>query len=130
MLKIASTLRYSEFDDIKGCDSTKKMWEALHEIYGGDKNVLRAKAKSLGGKFDEMRMQDGETIVQYCARLKDIVNAIWGSDGKIEDETMIKKVLRIMFLIYAIRVSSIQELRCTPRSNLTLEGLVGRLIFF
>lgn len=32
------------------------MWDALKEIYGRYKNVLRAKAQSLRGKFDDMRM--------------------------------------------------------------------------
>ena len=39
MLEISSTLSYTEFDDIKGCNTTFKMWEALQTIYGGDKNV-------------------------------------------------------------------------------------------
>jgi hypothetical protein len=29
MLEIASSLNYIEFDDIKGCNSTFKMWKAL-----------------------------------------------------------------------------------------------------
>ena len=41
MLEIASTLRYSKFDDIKDFNTTKKMWEKLANIYGGYKNVLR-----------------------------------------------------------------------------------------
>ena len=49
MLEIASTLIYVMFDDIKGCGSAKKMWDALHTIYGGDNNDLRAKNKSLRG---------------------------------------------------------------------------------
>ncbi|MDF3675371.1 hypothetical protein, partial [Enterobacter hormaechei] len=36
MLEIASALNYAEFDDIKGCDTTFKMWKALSDIYGGD----------------------------------------------------------------------------------------------
>ena len=32
--------------------------------------------------------------------------------------------------IYSIRVSTIQELRCIPGNDLTLEGLVGRLAAF
>ena len=47
MLEIASALSYAEFDDIKGLDTTKKMWDALNTIYGGDKNVQRAKSESL-----------------------------------------------------------------------------------
>ena len=62
MLEIASTLSYAEFDDIKGLNITKKMWDSFKKIYGGDKNVQRAKYKSLRGKFDDMKMEEGETI--------------------------------------------------------------------
>ena len=48
------------------------MWDALHTIYGGDKNFLRAKVKSLRGKFNDIRMQEGENISQYFSRIKDI----------------------------------------------------------
>ena len=33
MLEIASALSYAEFDEIKGLDSSKKMWDALKTIY-------------------------------------------------------------------------------------------------
>lgn len=78
MLELAFSLSYLEFDDIKGCNYAKKMWDDIEMIYGGDKNIVRAKAKSLRGKFDDMRVQEGETIFQYCTRIKDIVNAIRG----------------------------------------------------
>ena len=76
MLEIASALSYVEFDDIKGCKTGYKMWESLQTIYGGDKNVKRAKSKSLRGKFDKMRMEEGENIAQYVARIKEFVSAI------------------------------------------------------
>ena len=56
MLEIASALSYVEFDDIKRCDNVKKMWDTLHSIYRGEKNVQRAKFENLRGKFDDMRM--------------------------------------------------------------------------
>ena len=62
-LEIAPSLSYFEFDDIKSCDTTKKMWDTLQTIYGGHKNVLRAKSESLRGKFDDMRMQEGGNII-------------------------------------------------------------------
>ncbi len=43
---------------------------------------------------------------------------------------MISKVLRTLLPIYAMRVFVIQELRCTDGSNLTLEGLIGRITTF
>ena len=104
--------------------------DALHTLYGGDKNVLRAKVESLRGKFDDMRMQEGENIAPCCSRIKDVVNAIRGATSKIDDDTVLRKVLRTLLPIYAIRVSAIQELRCMPGNELTLEGLVGRLTTF
>ena len=70
------------------------MWDAIEIVYGGDKNVLRAKDECLRGKFDGMRMQEGQTIVQYYTRIKDVVNAIKGKNVVIEDEAIINKVLR------------------------------------
>ena len=130
MLEIASTLSYAEFDDIKGYDSAKKMWDALHTIYEGDKNVLRAKAENLRGKFDDMRMHEGENISQYVERIKEVGNEIKGENGKLDEETILSKVLRILLLIYAIIFSIIQELRCIPGNKLSLDGLVGRLTTF
>ena len=75
-----------------------------------------------------MRMQEGENVAQYCSRIKDVFNAIRGATGTIDDDTILRKVLRTLLPIYAIRFSIIQELRCILGSNLTLEGLIGRLL--
>ena len=106
------------------------MWTKKAKIYGGDTNVNRAKFESLRGKFDDMRMLESENISQYCTRIKDVVNAIRGSIGTIDDETIVRKVLRNLLPKYDIRVFTIQELRCIPNNVITLEGLVGRLTTF
>ena len=109
MLEIASTLSYAEFDDIKGCKYAFQMWEALSNIYGGDHNVQRAKRESLKGKFDEMRMEEGENIAQYASRIKEVVSVIRSANGTLDDETINRKVLRTLHPIYVIRVLAIQE---------------------
>ena len=96
MLKIAPALSYAKFDDIKSLDNAKKIWDSLHIIYGGDKNVLRAKSKSLTGKFDGMRTEEGENIAQYFSRKKDVGNAIRGATGTIDDDIVLRKVLRTL----------------------------------
>ena len=63
MLEIVSALNYAKFDDIKGCDTALKMWKALSDIYGGDQNVQREKRESLRGKFDDMKIEEGENVV-------------------------------------------------------------------
>ena len=88
------------------------MWNKLKEIYGGDENVRRAKAESLRGQFDQMRMREDENISKYVERVKASVSAIRSSGGDIKDETVISKVFRTLLPFYAIRVSAIQERRC------------------
>lgn len=75
-------------------------------------------------------MQEGENIAQYCGRLKEVINAIRGANGTIDDETIIGKVQRTFHPIYAIKISAIQESRCNPSNALTLESLVGKLTTF
>ena len=52
------------------------------------KMFKRAKSKSLRGKFDDMKMEEGENIAQYIARIKEVVSAIRGATGHIEDDTI------------------------------------------
>ena len=59
-----------------------------------------------------MRMREDENIAKYVERIKASVSAIKASGGKIEEEIVISKVLRTLLPIYAIRVSTIQEIRC------------------
>ena len=77
-----------------------------------------------------MRIEEGENIVQYVARIKEVVSVIRGANGHIDDDIVLRKVLRTLLHVYAIRVSTIQELRCILRNNLTFEGLVRRLTTF
>ena len=106
------------------------MWDKLAQIHGGDKNVLRDEVKKLRGKFDDMRMKEGEIVAQNSSRIKEVVNAIRGVGGIIFDETIINKVLWTLLPIYAIRISTIQELRCILGNVLTLDSLIGRLTTF
>lgn len=130
MIDIASSLNYYEFDEVKDSPTAYEMGEKLLKVYGGDKNVKRSKEKILRGKFDQMKMKEGENISQYSERIKESVSAIRAVEGDIVDETMINKVVRTLLPIYAIRVSKIQEVRCNPNNDINLDALVGRLTAF
>ena len=130
MIDLASALTYEQFDDVKDCNSAHAMWNKLEEIYGGDDNVKRAKAESLRGQFDQMKMREDENITKYVDRIKACVSAIKAAGGDIKGETVVSKVLRTLLPIYAIRVSAIQERRCEANHNINLEAIVGRLTTF
>ena len=64
MIDIASALNYTKFGEVKGCTMNYDMWIKLKAIYGED-NVRRAKAESLKGKFDQIKMREDENIAKY-----------------------------------------------------------------
>lgn len=84
------------------------MWDNFAQIHGGDKNLFRAKKESLRGKFDDMRMKEGEIIAWFCGWIKEVVKAIRGDEADISNEAMINKVLRTLLHICIIRVSIIK----------------------
>ena len=75
-------------------------------------------------------MKEDENIAKYVEIIKDSVSAIKTSRGKIEDVTVVRKILRTLLPIYAIRVLAIQEIRCDLNNKITLDALVGRLTTF
>jgi len=58
------------------------------------------------------------------------VDAIRGSTGNIDDDTILSNLLRAFLPIYAIRVFTKQEQRFVLFNDLTLEGLLGKLTTF
>ena len=77
-----------------------------------------------------MKMEEGENSSQYGARMKEVVSLIRSLRGQLQEEIVSSKYLRTLLPIYAIRVSTIQELRCVPGNTLTFEGIIGRLVAF
>ena len=75
-------------------------------------------------------MEEGENATQYGTRLKKVASAIRILGVVLEEETVSRKYLRTLLPIYAIRVSTIQELRCVQGNTLTFEGIIGRLTAF
>ena len=124
---IASTLSYEEFDEVKDSKTTFEMWNKLKDIYGGDDNVRRVKAKIHRGQFDHMRMREDENVAKYMERIKASVSAIRAFGGEIKEQIVVSEILRTFPHIHAIRVSTIQEVRCDSNNKLGLDALVGIL---
>ena len=64
MIDIASSLNYSEFDEVNDCPTAYDMWNKLEKIFEGDDNVKRSKEESLRGQFDQMKMKTLLNIVK------------------------------------------------------------------
>lgn len=50
--------------------------------------------------------------------------------GKMEDSTMVSKVLRSLLPVYAIRVTAIQELRSIDKTKVSLDSIIAKMIAY
>lgn len=75
-------------------------------------------------------MREDENIAKYSARKKSSVSAIKATKEIIDGVIVVRKVLITLLPTYAIRVSTIQQIRCDPKNDITLDALVGRLTSF
>lgn len=62
MEALISSLSDIEFIDVQDKENPKDIWDTLENMYGGDEHVKQAKEEILRGKFEDMRMVEGETI--------------------------------------------------------------------
>jgi len=76
-------------------------------------------------KFESLSMNDDEYIVKNFLRVVEVVNTIRGSDEKLDEATVVKKVIRYLPGRFNPMVSSIEEM--TNLSPLTLDQLLGIL---
>ena len=53
-----------------------------------------------------------------------------GSGGVIDEDIVVRKILRTLLPIYAIRIFAIHEMRLAPNNTLTLDNLIGKLTTF
>ena len=65
-----------------------------------------------------MKMREDGNIAKYVEKIKASVSVIKAFGWEIDDKIVISKVLRILLLIYAIRLSSIKQMRCDPNNKI------------
>ena len=68
-------------------------------IFLQDVHRRRTTEKEIGTKIEE-----GENVAQYVARIKEVFSAIKGATSQIDDDTMLSNILRTLLPIYDIRV--------------------------
>ena len=51
-----------EYVDVHGLETAYEVWKKLEEIYSSDEHAKIDKEESLRGKFDDMRMSEGDNI--------------------------------------------------------------------
>lgn len=109
MNSITSGITDSEFTKIMHCTYAKEMWEKLVGLYDGDSKVKKAKLQTHRRQFESLRMEDEEDIAAYLLRVAEVVNSMKGLDEKVEESTIIQKVLRSLLDRFDSKIRAIEE---------------------
>ena len=92
--------------------------------------MQKAKVDYLKDNYGEMIMKEWENISKYYSRTNKIITTIKGARCKILIEEVVSKVFVILLPWYAIRASSIQEMKSIKCDNLALYWLVWKITTF
>jgi len=96
LFHIQIALDKSLFPRISGATTAKDAWKTLQEAYQGSNQVKVVKLQTLKREFENLKMQEAESISDYCVRVKDVVNKMATLGETVSNEVLIKKVLRYL----------------------------------
>jgi rhamnogalacturonyl hydrolase YesR len=74
-------------------ETAKEAWDALKEMNMGEDRVKKARVQTLKRELDGMYMGDSEKINNFALKVTTIVNEIRSLGTKVEENTIVEKLL-------------------------------------
>ncbi|KAI3444057.1 hypothetical protein Pfo_000722 [Paulownia fortunei] len=108
---IFSIVDSSQFRLIVTCEIAKEAWDILQVAYEGTASVSLSKLQMLASRFEDLRMEDNETIADFNAKLCDIANECHDLGEKYDDTKLVKKTLRSLPDRFVHKVTAIEEVK-------------------
>jgi hypothetical protein len=125
MNAILNGLAEAEFVKVMHLDTAKAMWDKLINSYEGNEKVKDAKLQTYRLKFEQLKMNEDETISKYFLRVEELVNAMKGLGEEFDDSLLVQKILRSLPDKFNPKVSAIEELN--DLKTLSIDQLLGTL---
>jgi hypothetical protein len=125
MNAILNGLAEAEFVKVMHLDTAKAMWDKLVNSYEGNEKVKGAKLQTYRLKFEQLKMNEDETISKYFLRVEELVNAMKGLGETFDDSLLVQKILRSLPDKFNPKVSAIEELN--DLKTLSIDQLLGTL---
>ncbi|CAM8978214.1 unnamed protein product [Rhodiola kirilowii] len=122
---IFSRVDENVFKLIANYEFAKEAWDTLRTAYEGTDKVRNSRMQMVTTKFEDLKMKEEETIVEYNTRVLDLSNEVAPLEKPIEGERMASKVLRSLPHRFAMKVTAIKEMH--DITNLKLKDLMGSL---
>ncbi|XP_010474203.1 PREDICTED: uncharacterized protein LOC104753683 [Camelina sativa] len=91
---IFNSLPLDQFNSVQGCVAAKEAWDILQVIFEGTSNVKRTRLNNLASDFENLSMEEGETIASYNSRLSAIAQEAVIMGKRYKDKKLVKKFLK------------------------------------
>ena len=97
------------FKKISSTKTGKEVWTILQTTYKGTKAVKDSKFQRLTTSFEEIKMEEDESLDEFYAKLKDIVNFVFNLGKTIPEPRIVRKVLRSLLERFYTKITTIEE---------------------
>ncbi|XP_010549190.1 PREDICTED: uncharacterized protein LOC104820444 [Tarenaya hassleriana] len=105
---IFNTVDSDEFKQIQGCKTAKEAWNTLELIHEGTKNVKRTRRDMLKAQFNQLRMEEYETVKEFSGKLSAMANEAWALGTAYSDKKLVKKLLASLPIRFLSQKTSFQ----------------------
>ena len=90
-----SAVTSEEFKKISSTETAKEAWTILQTTYEGTKTVQDSKFQRLTTSFEKIMMEEDESLNEFYAKLKDIMNSAFNLGEIIPKPKIVKESARI-----------------------------------
>jgi hypothetical protein len=122
---ILNGLAEDKFVKVMHLQTTKEMWDKLINSYEGNEKVKDAKLQTYRLKFEQINMNEDETVSKCFLKFEELVNAMKGLCEKFEESFLVHKILRFLLDKFNTKVYAIEELN--DLKTLSIDQLLGTL---
>ncbi|XP_075497969.1 uncharacterized protein LOC142535860 [Primulina tabacum] len=91
---IFSSVDTRMFNLITNCVCAKEAWDILQKHCEGSESVRKTRLRMVASKFESLRMEDKESILEYDSRLRQLSNEAHSLGDPMSNERLVNKVLR------------------------------------
>ena len=113
------------FQKISLAETAHAAWDILQKSYKGDERVKQVRLQTLRGQFENLNMNEDETIGTYFDWVQYIVNQLRANGENINDQRVAEKITRSTNSKFDNVVPAIEE--GNDMSQMSLERLMGSL---
>ncbi|XP_073137632.1 uncharacterized protein [Henckelia pumila] len=110
---IFTSLDSNMFVPVTNCHCAKQAWKKLQMHCEGSESMRRTKRRILTTQFENLRMEENETIDEYERRLRKIENEAIDLGDAISNERILSKVLRSLPKRFQMKICAIDESKDT-----------------